>query len=175
MSERASTLSEHSVDTPQPRARGVLETPQGRELKNICHHHPDSKKGKSSEENSGSLHPYGRYGNAVKTGKTISTIAILWPVKAIFEKRAATVEVDTFISPEAKYTPPRSSASFPDVSVRFSSNPFSGKSKGGLAKGGLAQKAPIGPKRALSGQLLLFPRGCGVRRNWSRSAPKRPR
>ena len=45
----------------------------------------------------------------------------------------------------------------------------------GLAKGGLAQKAPIGPKRALSGQFLLFPRGCGVRRNWSRSAPKRPR
>ena len=31
--------------------------------------------------------------------KTISTIAILWPVKAIFKKRAATVEVDTFISP----------------------------------------------------------------------------
>ena len=26
-------------------------------------------------------------------------MAILWPVKAIFEKRAATVEVDTFISP----------------------------------------------------------------------------
>ena len=53
----------------------------------------------------------------------------------------------------------------------------SGKSKaGGLSKGGgLAQKAPIGPKRALSGQFLLFPRGCGVQRNWSRSAPKRPR
>ena len=32
--------------------------------------------------------------------KSISTIAILRPVKAIFEKRAATVEVDTFISPE---------------------------------------------------------------------------
>ena len=30
-----------------------------------------------------------------KTSTTISTIAILWPVKAIFEKRAATVEVDT--------------------------------------------------------------------------------
>ena len=26
-------------------------------------------------------------------------MAILWPVKAIFEKRAATVEVDIFISP----------------------------------------------------------------------------
>ena len=50
-----------------------------------------------------------------------------------------------------------------------------GNPKGGLAKGGLARKAPIGPKRALSGQSLLFPRGCGVRRNWSRSAPKRPR
>ena len=34
-----------------------------------------------------------------KTSKTISTIAILWPVKAIFEKRAATVEVDTLIFP----------------------------------------------------------------------------
>ena len=29
----------------------------------------------------------------------MSTIAILWPVKAIFEKRAATVEVDSFLSP----------------------------------------------------------------------------
>ena len=50
-----------------------------------------------------------------------------------------------------------------------------GNPKGGLAKGGLARKAPIGPKRALSGKFLLFPRACGVRRNWSRSAPKRPR
>ena len=56
---------------------------------------PESKKRKSSEARSGSIHPYGRYGNAVKTRKTISTIAILWPVKAIFEKKAATVEVDT--------------------------------------------------------------------------------
>ena len=36
-----------------------------------------------------------------QNSKTISTIAILWAVKAIFEKRAATVEVDTFISPVA--------------------------------------------------------------------------
>ena len=43
--------------------------------------------------------PHGRYGNGGKTSKTISTIAIPWPVEAIFEKRAATVEVDTFISP----------------------------------------------------------------------------
>ena len=49
-----------------------------------------------------------------------------------------------------------------------------GNPNGGLAKGGLARKGPIGPKRALSGQFLLFPRGCGVQRNWSRSAPKRP-
>ena len=68
------------------------------ELRNIYHHHPESKKRKSSEANSGSIHPYGRYENAVKTRETISTIAILWPVKAIFEKRAATVEVDTLIS-----------------------------------------------------------------------------
>ena len=40
----------------------------------------------------------------------------------------------------------------------------------GLPKGGLARKAPVGPKRALSGQFLLFPRGCDVRRNWSQSA-----
>ena len=66
---------------------------------NIYHHHPESKKRKSSEENSGFIHPYCRYGNAVKTRITISTIAILWPVKAIFENRAATVEVDSFVSP----------------------------------------------------------------------------
>ena len=41
---------------------------------------------------------------------------------------------------------------------------------GGLANGGLAQKAPIGPKKALSGEFLLPPRGCQVRRNRSRSA-----
>ena len=70
-----------------------------RDLRNIYHHHPESKIRKSSEANSGSIHPYGRYGDAVKTSKTISTIAILWPVKAIFEKRAATVEVDTLNSP----------------------------------------------------------------------------
>ena len=73
------------------------------ELRNIYHHHSGSKKRKSSEANSGSIHAYGRYENAVKTGKTISTIAILWPVKAIFEKRAATVEVDTLISPEVAH------------------------------------------------------------------------
>ena len=38
-----------------------------KELKNIYHHHPESKKRKSSEANSGSIHPYGRYENAVKT------------------------------------------------------------------------------------------------------------
>ena len=70
-------------------------------LRNIYRHHPESKKRKSSEANSGSIHPYGRYGSAVKTRKTISTIAILWPVKAIFEKRSATVEVDTLISPDS--------------------------------------------------------------------------
>ena len=43
-----------------------------------------------------------------------------------------------------------------------------------LANGGLARKALIRPKRALSGQFLLFPRGCEVWRNWSWSAPKRP-
>ena len=80
----------HQVDLPET---------ESRELKNIDHHHPESKKRKSSEGNSGSIRPYGRYENAGKPSKTISTIAILWPVKAIVEKRAATVEVDTFISP----------------------------------------------------------------------------
>ena len=69
------------------------------ELRNIYHHNPESKIRKSSDANSGSINPFGRYGNAVKTSKTISTIAFLWPVKAIFEKRAATVEVDTLNSP----------------------------------------------------------------------------
>ena len=59
---------------------------------------PREKKRKSSEAKSGSIHPYGRYGDAVKTRKAISTIVILWPVKAIVEKRAATVEVDSFVS-----------------------------------------------------------------------------
>ena len=82
-------------------APNAQRTPPYWELRNIYHHHPESKKRKSSEANSGSIHPYGRYENAVKTRKTISTIAILWPVKVIFEKRAATpsVEVDGFLSP----------------------------------------------------------------------------
>ena len=81
---------------PRKSCKG-LKQPGFRELKKI-YHHPESKKRKSSEGNSGSTHPYGRYGNAGKTSKTISTIAIRWSVKAIFDKRAATVEVDTFIS-----------------------------------------------------------------------------
>ena len=44
---------------------------------------PESKKRKSPEANSGSIHTYGRHENDVKTRKTISTIAILWPVKTI--------------------------------------------------------------------------------------------
>ena len=84
---------------PNGSGRMVRKSAEIWELRNIYHHHPESKKRKSSEANSGSIHPYGRYENAVKTRKTISTIAILWPVKAIFEKRAATVEVDSFVSP----------------------------------------------------------------------------
>ena len=76
------------------------------ELRNIYHHHPDSKIRKSSEANSGSIQPYGRYGSAVKTSKPVSTIAILWPAKAILEKRAATVEADTFTSPVLTKTLP---------------------------------------------------------------------
>ena len=58
-----------------------------RELQNFYHHHPKSKKRKSSEgKNSGSIQPYGRYGNAGKTSKTISAIAILWPVRGHFRE-----------------------------------------------------------------------------------------
>ena len=71
-----------------------------RELRNIYHHHPESQKRESSERNSGSIHLYGRHGDSGKPSKIISTIAILWPVRAIFEKRAAMVEVDTSISPD---------------------------------------------------------------------------
>ena len=53
-----------------------LRIGSSRELNNICHHHPKSKKRKSSEGNSGSIHPHGRCGNTEKTSKTISTIAI---------------------------------------------------------------------------------------------------
>ena len=56
------------------------------ELRNIYHHHPESKKRKSSEANSDSIHPYGRHGNAVKTRKTISTIAILLACKGHFRE-----------------------------------------------------------------------------------------
>ena len=84
------------------------------ELRNIYHHHPQSKKRKSSKGNSASIHPYGRYGNAGKTSRTISTIAVIWPVKAVFEERAAMVEVDTFISPFlcASHTKPLARWSF---------------------------------------------------------------
>ena len=86
------------------RVRSLVRFPPP--IQGADNHHPDSKKRKSSEENSGSIHPYGRYGNAGKTSKTISTIAILWPVKDIFEKRAATVEVDSFVSPAIRFAPP---------------------------------------------------------------------
>ena len=45
----------------------------------------------------------------------MSTIAILGPVKAIFEKRAATVEVDSFVSPVRIFR-----GNFPDLPFVFS-------------------------------------------------------
>ena len=54
----------------------------------------------------------------------------------------------------------------PKVATRVR-NEFPGPESLGNPNGGLARKGPIGPKRALSGQFLLFPRGCGVQRNWS--------
>ena len=60
----------------------------------------EGKKRKSSDRNPGSILPYySRYGNAGKTSKTTSTVAILWPFKASFEDSAATVEADTFVFP----------------------------------------------------------------------------
>ena len=56
----------HNYVMPKVQLKLVLNW----ELRNIYHHHPESKKRKSSEANSGSIHPYG---NAVKTSKTIST------------------------------------------------------------------------------------------------------
>ena len=58
-----------------------------------------SKKRKSSGETLAPSTPTVDMEMLEKTSKTMSTMAILWPVKAIFEKRAATVEVDTFLSP----------------------------------------------------------------------------
>ena len=66
-------------------ATPLAESTPSRELKiTYHHHHPESKNRKSSKGNSGSIQAYGRYGNAGKTSKGISTIAILWPVKAIW-------------------------------------------------------------------------------------------
>ena len=52
-----------------PRAAPRIPRNSPRELRNIYHHHPESKKRISSEEKSGFIQPYGRYGNAVKLGK----------------------------------------------------------------------------------------------------------
>ena len=41
-----------------------------------------------------------------------------------------------------------------------------------LANRGLARKAPIGPKRALSGEFLLFPCGCEARKKLVSIGPK---
>ena len=75
----------HLLEPKHCHADCLLTEEINRELKNIYHHHPESKTRKSSEGNSGSIHPYGRY--------------VYHSDKAIFEKRAATVEVDTLISP----------------------------------------------------------------------------
>ena len=56
------------------------------ELRNIYHHHPESKKRKSSEANSGSNHPDGRDENAVKTRKALCTIVILWACEGHFRE-----------------------------------------------------------------------------------------
>ena len=73
-----------------------------RELKNIYHYHPDSKKKYLWREALAPSTPTVDMKMLEETSKTISTIAILWPVEAIFEKRSATVEVDTFIAPANK-------------------------------------------------------------------------
>ena len=74
------------------------------ELRNIYHHHPESKKRKSSEANCGSIHPYGRYEHAVKKlGKPYLYHGDSLACQGQrIEKRAATVEVDTLISPDVQ-------------------------------------------------------------------------
>ena len=49
------------------------------------------------------------------------------------------------------------------------------KSKRGLSKRGLGLKGANWAKKGLFGAISALPHGCEVRRNWSRSAPKRPR
>ena len=56
------------------------------------------KKGMVIREYSGPIHPYFRYEKGWKTSKTMSAIATSWHDKAMFEKRAAMVEVDMFHS-----------------------------------------------------------------------------
>ena len=51
----------------------------------------------------------------------------------------------------------------------------SGKSKGGLAKGGLGPKGANRAKKGPFGAISALPPWLWGRRNWSRSAPKRPR
>ena len=47
---------------------------------------PREQEGKSSEGNSGSIQPYGRYENAGRSSKTISTIATRQPVRVLFRE-----------------------------------------------------------------------------------------
>ena len=47
-------------------------------------------------------------------------------------------------------------ASLKNPQKSLGGNPNGGLANGGVANGGLAQKAPVGPKKALSGEFLLL-------------------
>ena len=66
---------------------------------------PSSREHEKSPTSS-PIHPYGRNEYIGKLSQTISAIVILWPVEAMFEKKAATVEVDAFITPGCRNLEP---------------------------------------------------------------------
>ena len=106
----------------------------------------------------------------VTTSRQILTLqALSSPLNAGAAKRGRFSRGKVFESPPAVCPPER-----PRPFARYRGKNW-GNPNGGLANGGLAQKAPIRPKKALSWEFLLPPRGCEVQRNRSRSAPKRAR
>ena len=79
--------SNTTLDTFQSAMKEQPASSNCRELRNLYHRHPESKKIISSERISGAIDPCGGYGNAGKSQQTISTMAILWPVKARESRR----------------------------------------------------------------------------------------
>ena len=93
---------------PEPEPPGLLSLPL-RESRTGTHYCPESNKRRSSERNSSPIEPYGRYDHAGKPSDSMSIMAPLWLVKAIFEKRAVTMKVDTLYLTSARplFRPPQ--------------------------------------------------------------------